>query len=116
MAKYTRTESNTTKQATEREKNWNDVTGICRVYGKDRGKFLSYSTSVSTTDQDGSYVNMYVTVQFPKGKAPEYTEAFKIRILKGFLTCESWQDKRTKETKTAPRIVVQEFDFLGECK
>lgn len=116
MAKYTPNKKEEPAKQTRTEKNWNDITGVCRVYGTDRGKFLSYSTTLSTKDQDDNWHNMYVTVQFPKGKNPEYTEAFQIRVTKGFLTCESWEDKRSKETKIAPRLVVQEFDFLGECK
>lgn len=116
MANYNPNKKEEPAKQNQAEKKWNDITGVCRVYGNDRGKFLSYSTTLSTKDQDGEYCNMYVTVQFPKGKAPQYTEAFQIRVTKGFLTCETWEDKRSKETRMAPRLLVQEYDFLGECK
>ena len=98
---------------------WNsDLSGRMRVYAqevnyKKNGKpasFLKFSTSLGVKDEDGNWSNLYFSVRFMKGDAPEADGGmnFEIDIAKAFLTFETFTTKDDEEVKT-PVIVVQEW-------
>ena len=107
------------KKQPEKVNYWNsDLTGRMRVYAqevkyKKGGKpasFLKFSTALGVKDEDGNWSNLYFTVRFMKGDAPEADGGmnFEIDIAKAFLTFETFQTKTGEEIKT-PVIVVQEW-------
>ncbi len=94
------------------------MTGRMRVYAqevkyKKNGKpasFLKFSTSIGVKDEDGEWSNLYFTVRFMKGDAPEVDAGmnFEIDIADAFLTFETYTTKDDGEIKT-PVIVVKEW-------
>ena len=107
------------KKQPEKAIYWNsNLTGRMRVYAqevsyKKNGKpasFLKFSTSIGIKNEDGEWENLYFSVRFMKGDAPEVDGGmnFEIEIGKAFLTFETFQTKTGEEIKT-PVIVVQEW-------
>ncbi len=94
------------------------MTGRMRVYAqevkyKKNGKpasFLKFSTSIGVKDENGDWSNLYFTVRFMKGDAPEVDAGmnFEIDIADAFLTFEVYTTKDDEEIKT-PVIVVKEW-------
>lgn len=106
----------------ENSKNWNEVSGYCRVFGKTvkykrKGKekaFIACSTSIGLKDEEtGDYSNQYYKVAFPKDSDPAIEGTFSITIKKGFITFEEYTDKDGNNIK-APKIFVQAYsDFTN---
>lgn len=65
-----------------------------------------YRTTISNKKQDGTYENMYLQVQLPKGV--ELENNTKIDIAKGFLSFY-----KTKEGLAKIKVVVQEYMPIG---
>lgn len=94
------------------------MTGRMRVYAqevkyKKNGKpasFLKFSTSIGVKDEDGDWSNLYFTVRFMKGDAPEVDAGmnFEIDIADAFLTFEIYTTKDGEDIKT-PVVVVREW-------
>lgn len=94
------------------------MTGRMRVYAqevkyKKNGKpasFLKFSTSIGVKDEDGNWTNLYFTVRFMKGDAPEVDGGmnFEIDIADAFLTFETYTAKDGDEIQT-PVVVVKEW-------
>ena len=63
---------------------------------------IGYSTSISKKNEDGTYENMFIPVNFKKGI--EVENKTKINILNGFLSFY-----KTKEGLTKIKLVVTEF-------
>ena len=75
-----------------------NITGKTKIY---KGKY-GYSCSISNKNQDGSYSNMFMQLQLPKGIEPENKSI--IEITKGFL---SFYEDRNGLPKV--KVVVMEF-------
>lgn len=69
------------------------------IFKNEKGQ---YSTSISNKKEDGSYENMYITVNMPRGV--EVENKTRIEITKGFLSFY-----KTKEGLPKLKIVVQKF-------
>lgn len=66
-----------------------------------KGKY-GYSCSISNKKQDGSYENMFIQLQLPKGIEPEDKSI--IEITKGFISFYA-----TKDGNKIPKIVAIEI-------
>lgn len=75
------------------------ITGETMIFKNDKG----YSTSVSNKKEDGSYENMFISINFRKGV--EVENKTKINITNGFLSFY-----KTKDGLAKPKIVVMEFE------
>ena len=82
-----------------------NITGKTRCY---KGKY-GYSCSISNKNQDGSYSNMFMQLQLPKGIEPEDKSI--IEITKGFISFYS-----TKDGNKIPKIVVLDFNYINDSK
>ena len=87
------------------EKRWNDITGKMRVFKKTYENGDSYTTSLSNKKEDGTYENMYLTVQFKKDNIPTIEEkGTEIDVTKGFISFY-----KTKEGMPKVKLVVTEY-------
>ena len=75
------------------------ITGETMIFSNDKG----YSTTVSNKKEDGSYDNMFISVNFRKGITVE--NKTKINITDGFLSFY-----KTKDGLAKPKIVIMEFE------
>lgn len=66
-----------------------------------KGKY-GYSCSISNKNQDGSYANMFMQIQLPKGIEPEDKSI--IEIIKGFISFYE-----NKDGNKIPKIVAMEI-------
>ena len=83
------------------------ITGEAKIFKKEiEGKTL-YSTSLTNKNMDGTYENMYITAQLPKGMSLENNT--KINITKGFLSFY-----RNKNGLAQVKVVIQEFESLTQ--
>lgn len=80
-----------------------NITGKTKIY---KGKY-GYSCSISKKNQDGSYSNMFMQIQLPKGIEPEDKSI--IEITKGFISFY-----QTKDGNKIPKIVALEIRQDGE--
>lgn len=76
-----------------------NITGKTRCY---KGKY-GYSCSISNKKQDGSYANMFMQLQLPKGIEPEDKSI--IEITKGFISFYE-----NKDGNKIPKIVALEIN------
>lgn len=83
------------------------VTGDAMIFSKEYEGRTFYSLGVSTKNQDGSYTNGYLDVQFKKGV--ELENKTKIDIKDSWFKCY-----KTKDGKSKVYLFVNEFD--GETK
>ncbi len=79
------------------------ITGETMIFKNDKG---NYSTSVSNKREDGSYENMFISVNFKKGV--EVENKTKINITNAFLSFY-----KTKDGLAKPKIVVMEFEVTS---
>ena len=82
-----------------------NINGKVIIYKNDYG----YSTAISNKKQDGTYTNMYVSVQLPKNIELENKTV--IEITNGFLSFF-----KTKDGLSKIKIVVMEFTTDEEQK
>lgn len=75
------------------------VTGETMIFKNDRG----YSTTISNKKEDGTYENMFITVNFRKGI--ELENKTKINILDSFLTFY-----KTREGLSKIKLVIMDFE------
>jgi len=73
-----------------------------------KGKY-GYSCSISNKNQDGSYSNMFMQIQLPKGIEPEDKSI--IEITKGFISFYE-----NKDGNKIPKIVVLDFNYINNSK
>ena len=90
------------------------VSGKIRVFRKTHegrnGTWYSYSTSIGSKKQDGTWVNDYYEVTFAKeAKDAVIEDKSVIDVKDGFLGCRSYQDTGGKEVVIS-QIVVTKFD------
>ena len=78
----------------EHVKTWKDVSGKMTVWGNipEGRDFITYSTTVSSKDVDGKYVNCYMGVRFKKDDDPDAEGRVDIDVKSGFITCGRGSD------------------------
>lgn len=81
------------------------IRGETMIFANEQG----YSTTVSNKNQDGTYNNMYISVNFKKGIIIE--NKTKIDIIDGFLSFF-----KTKNGLSKPKIVVMDFEIKGKAE
>lgn len=82
-----------------------NITGEIKIFKRNyEGKDL-YSTSLTNKNKDGTYENMYIAAQLPKGAILENNT--KIYITKGFMSFY-----RNKVGLAQPKAVIQEFEIV----
>lgn len=109
-------------------KSWTSLSGKTLIFKNtftgSKGKYVKYSTVVSTTDEEDNKHSMFVDVQFSRNckiqKSSLYEKNHKDSdklvnaILKNaFLTLSFYQDENGKEI-TKPKIVVLACDFIDK--
>lgn len=82
-----------------------NITGKTKIY---KGKY-GYSCSISNKKQDGSYSNMFMQLQLPKGIEPE--DKSTIEIIRGFISFYE-----NKDGNKIPKIVVLDFNYINDSK
>lgn len=75
-----------------------NITGKTKIY---KGKY-GYSCSISNKNQDGSYSNMFMQIQLPKGI--ELEDKSTIEIMRGFISFYE-----NKDGNKIPKIVAMEI-------
>ena len=80
-----------------------NITGKTKIY---KGKY-GYSCSISNKKQDGSYSNMFMQLQLPKGIEP--ADKSIIEITKGFISFYE-----NKDGNKIPKIIAMEIKQDGE--
>lgn len=97
---------------------WNALSGLMKIYGNEYGKgknaFVKYTTSVSTKDEDGEYINAYMSVFFSKSCEVDMLETGEnwVQINKAFITVEYYQDKE-KKLVVKPAIMVTDCEVVA---
>lgn len=76
------------------------VTGKTRIFKNEYNGRLNYTTSISNKKEDGTYENMYLSVQFKKGQETEGN----IEIKDGFLSFY-----KTKEGLPKLKVVILDY-------
>lgn len=104
----------TTGKATKKQsrvKTWKDISGHMKLYGnvftKGNKSWMSYSTSVSTQDEDGEWTNLYFNVRFRRDEDPAVEGAFDIKIKSGFLTLS-----QSKDGSLYPCVMVLDWEAV----
>lgn len=80
------------------------ISGETMIFKNDKGY---YETSISNKKEDGTYENMYVSVNFKKGI--EVENKTKINILDGFLSFY-----KNKEGLPKIKLVILDFISVGQ--
>lgn len=104
------------KQNSNPEITWNSIEGIMRVYTNElnAGKKTWYksSVSVSSKDQEGEYHTFYLDLKFAKGLKEPMEEGVHYLEVEGFLTTEYWTDKKTKEERVKPVLMITDCNII----
>ena len=79
------------------------IVGTTRIFAKEINGKTSYSTSISSKKQDGTYDRMYIAVQLPKNTVLQNNTD--ITILEGFMSFYKSQEGLAKI-----KIVVMKFE------
>lgn len=89
---------------------WTDITGSAMIFGEEKegkkGSFMAYSTSIGRKDEKGEWDNFYARVRFPKEDDPGIEGGFKVDIKSGFLTFDTWTDKRRNTHKELTLVIT----------
>ena len=101
---------NNAKNNAKFPKSWKDVSGRMTVFGHNTEKFITYTTAISRKCEHG-YEDIWLSVIFPKGEAPNIIDRFDIDM-KGFLSVRVWNDR--KGHHSVPCVYVQEYDLIKE--
>lgn len=101
------------------EINWNKIEGNMNVYtnrleSKNGKPWYKSSVSIASTDKEGNWHNFYIDLKFVGKKAEEPKEEGKhiIEISNAFLSTDYWYDKKEKEERVKPVIVVLESEVI----
>lgn len=88
------------------------ISGKTMIFRKDHesrdGTWYSYSTTVSSKRQDGSYINAFMDVKFRKGVVVENKS--KINVKDGFIAAREFT-ANGGQTVQKPELVILEFDL-----
>lgn len=99
-----------TKNTNNTTSRWTDITGSAMIFGEEKegkkGSFMAYSTSIGRKDEKGEWDNFYARVRFPKEDDPGIEGCFKVDIKSGFLTFDTWTDKRKNIHKELALVVT----------
>lgn len=105
--------------AKKQEVNWNKITGVMQVYTNrmegNKGKaWYKSSVSVGSKDQDNNWFNFYIDLRFVgrKAEAPGNEGKHMIDIVNAFISTEHWYDKKAKEERIKPVIIVTDCEVL----
>lgn len=105
------------KSQTKTPKSWTDVSGKAIVFGNTfktkKGSFISYSTTISSKNEDGDYDRVYVKVRFKKDDDPETEGRFDIKIKSGFLAVDAYENKKGDQV-TQPVLVVTDYEVIDD--
>lgn len=80
-----------------------NITGQTMIFRNDKG----YSTTISNKKEDGTYENMFISVNFKKGI--EVENKTKINIVNGFLTFYT-----NNAGNKIPKLVITDFEGQEE--
>ena len=108
------------KEEKKLQQDWNKITGLMKIYGQTVGKgkksFVKFSTSLGVKDEDGEYINAYLSVFFAKKCADAVEDAEEgenwIRIDSAFMIVEYYTDKKNKLV-VKPAIMVTECELMA---
>lgn len=105
------------KQNSNPEITWNALDGVMRVYtneleGKNGKKWYKTSVSISYKDQEGEYHTFYLDLKFARGVKEPAEEGVHYLEIEGFLTTEYWTDKKSKEERVKPVLMVTECNII----
>lgn len=92
------------------EKTWRDISGKMTVWGNrvgSKNEFIAYSTTVSSKNVDGQYVNAYLNVRFKKDDDPDATGRIDINVKSGFISCAVGTDGVNRL-----HVYVQDYDVI----
>lgn len=78
------------------------------IFRKDYDNRASYSIGLSKKDQNGNYINGYITAAFKKDVELENKTKIKIK--------EAWLGFNVKDKKTYPHIFINDFDIVDQPK
>ena len=106
------------KKDKKQEITWNTIEGTMRVYtnaleGKGGKAWYKSSVSIASKDQDDEYHRFYIDLKF--GKKAEEPESGGVHILQvnnAFFTVEYWIDKKTKEERVKPVLMVTDCEVI----
>lgn len=105
------------KQNSNPEITWNALDGVMRVYtneleGKNGKSWYKTSVSISSKDQEGEYHTFYLDLKFARGVKEPEEEGVHYLEIEGFLTTEYWTDKKTKEERVKPVLMVTDCNII----
>lgn len=108
---------NTKKNNTQNTTRWTGITGSAMIFGEEKegkkGSFMAYSTSIGRKDEKGEWDNFYTRVRFPKEDDPGIEGGFKVDIKSGFLTFDTWTDKR-RNTHKELALVITAWELIND--
>ena len=82
-----------------------NIIGQCKIFKREYEGKEMYSTSLTNKNIDGTYENMYISAQLPKGTMLENNT--KINVVKGFMSFY-----RNRNGLAMPKVVIQEFEVV----
>lgn len=100
------------------ESSWNTITGTMRVYtnaleGKNGKPWYKSSVSISSKDDRDEYHRFYIDLKFgKKAEEPESEGVHVLEISNAFFTVEYWYDKKNKEERVKPVLMVTECELV----
>ena len=89
-----------------------------RVYtnvleGKGGKPWCKSSVSLAAKDDEDNYHRFYLDLKFSrKAEEPDTEGVHMLDVQNAFLTVEYWKDKKTKEERVKPVLMVTECDIL----
>ena len=89
-----------------------NISGETMIFAQEKKGYKFYSTSLGSKNQDGTWDNAFLNVQFKKGV--EIEDRAKIDIKKGFLSFRNWESGEKKGTNWY--IFVLEFETVEQGK
>lgn len=96
---------------------WTDVSGSAMIFGEEKesrkGSFMAYSTSIGRKDDSGEWDNFYARVRFPKDDDPGIEGGFRVNIKNGFLSFDTWTDKR-KNIHKELALVITDWELITD--
>lgn len=117
MAYQKNTKNSKNTKNTDTPTRWTDISGSARIFGEEKegrkGSFMAYSTSIGRKNEDGEWDNFYARVRFPKEDDPGIEGGFKVNIESGFLTFDTWTDKR-KNTHKELALVITDWQLITD--
>lgn len=96
-----------------------NITGKARVWANehqnDRGVFNTYSLSIGSKRQDGTWINAYQKVKF-KGDLPRPENGEWINVTNAFPSVDEWEDKTNGNKRTQVVWVITEYEKMDSAQ